>query len=689
MPTRARAHRGGATRHSRLLLLLLSVVLSGRHVARADVWIRKAQEARAAWQRNPGSTKLAAEYAGALARSGQWLEALRAITVLTNTPNLSTAWQLRLRTDAGFCFMALERWDDALVEFRRVVALAAPTPTSADSERLRSAQAHLVAIPELRTWTRHESKDFVFYFHPGSDVDTPEGRADFANLAELAFEGMCRTLGGRPATRIQYFVHKDNDLAERAFGVPLAWANSTYYQVHNDTRSSKHEIVHIIAHHVCPDEIRLAAFNEGLAVYLSWAGRNAHEDAAKVITPGALSRILASPSSRALSSLKGGYWLSGSFVGHLLETYPWGKAAAFMAGCEVSPETACQQALGKPLSALSKEWEDRVALNGQLAKDEAQLAGMPDEDAEKVLRRSAQADGFRVNALLPLGQLLVDQRKWPDARDVLKQAWEVVSIRGCDPLRMSQLAADLAYANAKLAGTKEARSLAQYAVAIGQPKELAAWAHAADKALSDVQPVAGPPPRLIGRLRRPVENDAHESGIAESVALLGDRKADPEAELAEHYAGVDDETKSFLRKSAPASMGILSAPDDAFDGLPPDRVARLRGQLLQVLDRGSAQDRQVAVEYLGALRCTEAVPLLVKMVTGELPVDGRSRWLATRALGRIGGEGVIPALIGLVNANNRNVGYWARASLHRLTGEWFGADGEAWARWWDESRKRQ
>ena len=90
-------------------------------------------------------------------------------------------------------------------------------------------------------------------------------------------------------------------------------------------------------------------------------------------------------------------------------------------------------------------------------------------------------------------------------------------------------------------------------------------------------------------------------------------------------------------------------------------------------------------ENLGAARCVEAVPALLRIATDRGPGDDRARWLAVRALGRIGDERAIPELVYLVNYHEETTRLWARASLYRLTGQWFGDDREAWGNWWNQT----
>ena len=75
---------------------------------------------------------------------------------------------------------------------------------------------------------------------------------------------------------------------------------------------------------------------------------------------------------------------------------------------------------------------------------------------------------------------------------------------------------------------------------------------------------------------------------------------------------------------------------------------------------------------------------MLKIATERREKDNRDRWMATRALGIIGGKSIVPELIPLLYHYNQNTRFWAQISLVRLTKVNFEADWEAWAKWWNE-----
>jgi carboxyl-terminal processing protease len=176
--------------------------------------------------------------------------------------------------------------------------------------------------------------------------------------------------------------------------------------------------------------------------------------------------------------------------------------------------------------------------------------------------------------------------------------------------------------------------------------------------------------------------------LEKAVALLArpGLDADPAAEVEKYYAGVDQETKAYLREvtSNLAQKGLWVS-EGAFQDLTPEQLTEKRTEWLAALNGAPGQDRNMAIECLGATRSTQALAKLAEIArAGD---DNRARWLATCALGRLGDWRAIPPLIQLVGDDQNDVKRWARASLYRLTGQWFGEDKEAWQRWWNQNQR--
>ncbi len=111
--------------------------------------------------------------------------------------------------------------------------------------------------------------------------------------------------------------------------------------------------------------------------------------------------------------------------------------------------------------------------------------------------------------------------------------------------------------------------------------------------------------------------------------------------------------------------------------------ATLERRSLDALQGPQSTDYYQAINTLGALRSTAAVPALSQIAFDRAEKDNRDRWMATRALGMIGDVSAVPSLIHLLYHPNANTRWWAQISLVRLTGQNFGGDWTAWGRWWN------
>lgn len=115
--------------------------------------------------------------------------------------------------------------------------------------------------------------------------------------------------------------------------------------------------------------------------------------------------------------------------------------------------------------------------------------------------------------------------------------------------------------------------------------------------------------------------------------------------------------------------------------------AQLEAKTIDTLNGPRSQDYYFAINTLGAMRSKKAVEPLLQIATERREKDNRDRWMAVRALGMIGDESVVPALIPLVYHPNQNTRFWAQISLVRLTGQNFGTDWRKWGEWWNARKK--
>lgn len=120
-----------------------------------------------------------------------------------------------------------------------------------------------------------------------------------------------------------------------------------------------------------------------------------------------------------------------------------------------------------------------------------------------------------------------------------------------------------------------------------------------------------------------------------------------------------------------------------FGGWSVKERADLETRLIDALKGPQSRDYFQAINTLGALRSTNALPALRAIAYDRADKNNRDRWMAIRALSLIGDRADVPELIRLVYHGNVNTRWWAQISLVRLTGQNFGKDWNAWGRWWN------
>ena len=122
-----------------------------------------------------------------------------------------------------------------------------------------------------------------------------------------------------------------------------------------------------------------------------------------------------------------------------------------------------------------------------------------------------------------------------------------------------------------------------------------------------------------------------------------------------------------------------------FDGWSPEDLKDLEAKSIDALNGPRSREYYQAINTLGALRSTNALPRLRQIAFERVDRNNRDRWMAVRALGIIGDLQSIPDLIHLVYHGNPNTHWWAQVSLVQLTGQNFGGDWEDWGKWWNDS----
>lgn len=112
----------------------------------------------------------------------------------------------------------------------------------------------------------------------------------------------------------------------------------------------------------------------------------------------------------------------------------------------------------------------------------------------------------------------------------------------------------------------------------------------------------------------------------------------------------------------------------------------LEEKWLKVLQGPLSQKYYHVINCLAAIKSKKAVNPLLKIATEHREKDNRDRWMATRALGIVGDESIVPELIHLVYHYNQNTRFWAQVSLVRLVGANFASDWQAWGQWWNKEK---
>jgi hypothetical protein len=122
-----------------------------------------------------------------------------------------------------------------------------------------------------------------------------------------------------------------------------------------------------------------------------------------------------------------------------------------------------------------------------------------------------------------------------------------------------------------------------------------------------------------------------------------------------------------------------------FEGWSDEERAQLEVKCMDALSGPRSRDYYTAINTLGALKSTNALPRLRELAFERVDKNNRDRWMAVRILGQLGDRQSVPDLIQLVYHGNQNTHWWAQIALVQLTGQNFGGDWEAWGRWWNAS----
>ncbi len=162
---------------------------------------------------------------------------------------------------------------------------------------------------------------------------------------------------------------------------------------------------------------------------------------------------------------------------------------------------------------------------------------------------------------------------------------------------------------------------------------------------------------------------------------------------ADSSASAGSPSAIFLPSLNPDQVAVLEWTDRQFRsffdgrtfvGWDPKELARLETRLVDALKGPHNQDYFLAINTLGAMRSTNALPALRAIAYERADRNNRDRWMAIRSLGLIQCREDVPELIHMVYHGNPNTHWWAQIALVRITGQNLGSDWNAWGEWWNK-----
>ncbi|MBI2435273.1 MAG: carboxypeptidase regulatory-like domain-containing protein, partial [Candidatus Hydrogenedentes bacterium] len=161
------------------------------------------------------------------------------------------------------------------------------------------------------------------------------------------------------------------------------------------------------------------------------------------------------------------------------------------------------------------------------------------------------------------------------------------------------------------------------------------------------------------------------------------------AEIEAHYAKADAEVQEYIRWTARTfGRSGLWYPAGAFEQLSAEEREQKVQHMVESLNGEYGRHLCGALAEAGAIKDARLVPGLMKQASyhrEDSDYDCRPKWMAVSALGRQDDISAVPTLVPLVDHGNTNTRMWARASLARLTDQWFSDDKQAWGKWWNDS----
>ncbi len=142
---------------------------------------------------------------------------------------------------------------------------------------------------------------------------------------------------------------------------------------------------------------------------------------------------------------------------------------------------------------------------------------------------------------------------------------------------------------------------------------------------------------------------------------------------------LDEQTLKQLRGQEEFSAGWFKVEDqyEAASDAEKDKMVR---QWIADANSNNFEKMTRAIAALGNVASGEALDVLLSI--GQKPKMGnRPRWMAVRALGRIGDKKAVPLLINLLDHYNNDTRLCSKVALCEITGVYFGDSKQKWTGW--------
>ncbi|MHC4353278.1 MAG: carboxypeptidase regulatory-like domain-containing protein [Planctomycetota bacterium] len=142
---------------------------------------------------------------------------------------------------------------------------------------------------------------------------------------------------------------------------------------------------------------------------------------------------------------------------------------------------------------------------------------------------------------------------------------------------------------------------------------------------------------------------------------------------------LDQQTLQQLRRHEEFSAGWFKV-EEAYAAASDNEKSRMVRQWMTDATSDDFETMTRAIAALGNVAAKQALDVL--MTIGQKPKKGnRPRWMAVRALGRIGDKKAVPLLINLLDHYNTDTRLYAKVALCEITGVFFGDSKQKWTEW--------